>query len=435
MSNIIVTDVDKLVTDSQDLEIASGIVELYEIQIGEGTNNTLYFHAGKDLDNGTAANDLLFGTGTEGGEHTYVALPIFMESVERSAEGAQNRPTLTFANVESIIKNSSGFKTEMDKVDGSNNLTWDATVDGKAVASVDFVTEDLVGARVTRRKTLEKYTGAGVTAHEFQKELFIIDRISNKSSIFIEVELASPLDLGGVRLPRRQVVGKYCSWIYQAGETNPTKSACVWKTHEQFEDTNGDVFSFYFTGDDEPLVLASYVSGAATDFWKGTYSPTTAYTKGMILKGRDAVAAEAGLYWRCEKDLPLVSGNNGVAPSETAAQWQLLRTYTIWSSTPTYTVDALDSRKNSYVKRNNTIWRAVRGNSGIEPGTRESVWTRGDTCGKLLKSCKIRYQGMPLKNKNGSVTGNYSVDGLASPVVDTNIPLPFGAFPGTRKFR
>ena len=100
-----------------------------------------------------------------------------------------------------------------------------------------------------------------------------------------------------------------------------------------------------------------------------------------------------------------------------------------------YTIDALDSRKNSYVRRNNTIWRAVRANSGIEPGTRESVWTRGDTCGKLLKSCKIRYQGMPLKNKDGSVTGNYSVDGLASPVVDTNIPLPFGAFPGTRKFR
>ena len=263
MSNVIVTD-------AQDLEIASSKVELFEIQIGEGSNSTLYFHAAKDLDNGNVDNDILFGTGTEGGEHVYVALPIFMEGIEKSADGAQNRPTLTFANIESIIKNNSNFKSEMDKVDAGNNLTWNATVEGKSVSSIDFVTEDLVGARVTRRITLAKYTGSGQAAHEFQKELFIIDRISNRSSIFIEVELSSPLDLGGVRLPRRQVVGKYCSWIYQGGVTDPTKSACRWRTHQQFEDSTGAVFSFYFTGDDEPLVLDSYLTGSTNKFWKGS---------------------------------------------------------------------------------------------------------------------------------------------------------------------
>jgi phage-related protein len=412
VSNIIVTDV-------QDLEIDSGIVELYEIEIGTGSDNTLYFHPGKDLGNDDADNDLLFDG------NTYVALPIFMEGIEKTAEGAQPRPKLTFANVESIIKNNSIFKTEMD--DG----TWDAEIDNIPITTNNFVMEDLIGARVTRRKTLEKYTGLDendnpVTGYDFGKELFIIDRISNKSSIFIEVELASPMDLGGVRIPRRQVIGKYCPWIYQGGQTDPGKSACTWKTHEQLEEDNGDVYSFYFTGNDEPLVLASYLTGTTNDFWKGTYSTSTAYVRGDFV-------SSASLFWRCEKDA------TGVLPTETAIQWQLVRTYTAWNNSTTYTIDSADFRKNSYVRGEpstdgaNTIWRAVRGNSGITPGTNESAWTRGDTCGKLLKSCKIRYQGMPLANKIAS--GAYGADAIPSFAVDTNVPLPFGAFPGTRKFR
>ena len=410
MSNIIATD-------AQDLEIDSGIVELYEIEIGEvpegeaaGTN-TLYFHPGKDLDNGTADNDLIFDG------NTYIALPIFMEGIEKSAEGAMARPKLTFANVESIIKNNSIFKTQMD--DG----TWNSEIDGIEVTTNNFVVEDLVGARVTRRKTLEKYTGDGVTGYEFGKELFVVDRISNKSSIFIEVELASPMDLGGVRLPRRQVIGKYCPWVYQFGQTDSGKSACTWKTHEQFEESvsggTNTSLSFYFTGQDEPLVLASYLADPETAFWVGEYHPNRPYIVGEFVKD------EEDLFWRCEKALPLVNNNNQVPPSETKAQWQIVRTYTVYSASTPSTVDASDPRKNSYVQHANTIWRAVRASTGITPGTNESAWTRGDTCGKLLKSCKIRYQGMPILNGVS----------VPSPVYDTNIPLPFGAFPGTRKFR
>ena len=57
MSNVVIA------TDAQDLEIDSGIVELYEIEIGNvpeaaiesdaanADKNILYFHPGKDLDN------------------------------------------------------------------------------------------------------------------------------------------------------------------------------------------------------------------------------------------------------------------------------------------------------------------------------------------------------------------------------------------------
>ena len=409
MSNVVIA------TDAQDLEIDSGIVELYEIEIGtvpEGEDlgtNILYFHPGKDLDNGTADNDLIYNG------NTYVALPIFLEGIEKSAEGASPRPKLTFANVESIIKDNSIFKTQMD--DG----TWHSEIDKVAVNSDNFKMDDLIGARVTRRKTLEKYTGSGVTGYEFGKELFVIDRITNKNSIFIEVELASPMDLGGVRVPRRQVIGKYCPWVYQQGVTDITKSACIWKTHEQFEDKEEDVFSFYFTVNDEPLVLASKFTGntAIQPYWQGPHNSSTPYTKSHFVY--TGSLTDNPIYWRCESD------HSGVTPKEGKTQWQIVRTYTVWSNSENYIVNSADARRNSYVKYGNTIWRAVRANTNVIPGSNESVWTRGDVCGKLLRSCKIRYQGTPVMNGGG--------DGIPSSEVDTNIPLPFGAFPGTRKFR
>ena len=407
------SNADTIVTDAQDLEIGSGIVELYEIEIGTGDDNILYFHPGKDLDNGISGNDLIFDG------NTYVALPIFMEGIEKSSEGASPRPKLTFANVESIIKDNSLFKTQM------NDGTWDAQIDEIDVTADNFTMESLIGARVTRRKTLEKYTGAGVAGYEFGKELYIIDRISNKSNIFIEAELASPMDLGGVRLPRRQVIGKYCPWVYQAGQADIIKSACTWKTHEQFENNNesgtNEVFSFYFTVNDEPLILASKFTGDTKiePYWQGPHDDDDDYIKSQFVY--TGSLTDNPIYWRCEAD------NSGVTPEEGKTQWQIVRTYTVWSNSTSYTVNSTDSRRNSYVKHNNTIWRAVRANSGITPGTNESAWTRGDVCGKLLKSCKIRYQGTHVINGGG--------DGIPSSEVDTNVPLPFGGFPGTRKFR
>ena len=147
------------------------------------------------------------------------------------------------------------------------------------------------------------------------------------------------MDLGGVRLPRRQVIGKYCPWVYQLGQTDPGKSACTWKTHEQFEESvsggTNTSLSFYFTGQDEPLVLSSHLAGTATAFWIGAYATNREYIVGEFV-------SHGGLYWRCERALPLVSGDNEVPPSETVVHWQVVRTYTVYSASTAYTVDASD---------------------------------------------------------------------------------------------
>ena len=60
----------EITTDAQGSEISSPLIVLYEISLGTGTNNTLFFHAEKDLDGTDSNKDLIFDG------NTYISLPI-----------------------------------------------------------------------------------------------------------------------------------------------------------------------------------------------------------------------------------------------------------------------------------------------------------------------------------------------------------------------
>ena len=69
------------------------------------------------------------------------------------------------------------------------------------------------------------------------------------------------------------------------------------------------------------------------------------------------------------------------------------------------------------------IWEAlVAVPANKNPVSNAGYWKRVDVCGKLISSCKVRFQG--------TTTVGMSTAGL-----NTSIPLPFGGFPGTRKFK
>ena len=485
-----------IATDAQLLEIDSPVIDLYELEIGTGTNNKLFFHAAKDLDNNTASNDLIFDG------NTYVTLPILMDDIEKQTSGAMNRPSLVIANVESMLKTGSDFKTEME------NETWNGAIDGVVVDSETFKLDDLVGQRVTRRRTLEKYTGVDTVPYEFDSETFIIDRLAAKTALVCELELSSPADLAGVRVPGRQVIGKYCPWIYQGNVEGVIKSACIWGKSSQIkgnedEDEGVKSHSFYFTKNDEPLVLASYLTGSVTGAWRGSYNSSTSYTKGQYvsyqtpytaivyapsgntgnsvnvnidasvtnvnikkgftvtgtrISGTVTVEQIAGTYvklssaqtlndddvltftapvayFRAEQDH---TGNSGTAPAPRIPQWVLVRTYTIWNNSTTYSLDNNDPDNNPYVHYQDTIWKAVVKNTNKAPDPTAGYWVRGDICGKLLKSCKIRFQAQHQDIGTSSFinsSGDYSNHGIPSADTDTNLKLPFGGFPGSRKFR
>ena len=468
-----------IVTDAQDLEIDSPLVELFELIIGKvpegqtANTNKLYFHAAKDLDGTDSNKDIIFDG------NTYITLPIEMDDIEKKTSGAMNRPKLTVANVESLIKTGSSFKTQME--DG----TWNSEIDGDTITSVNFKLDHLVGQRLIRRRTLEKYTG-DTTAYEFDKEVFIIDRITSITPIFAEFELSSPADIGGIRVPNRQVIGKYCPWVYQGYSKGLTKSACRWTLKDQVSTkTDALKYSFYFTKDDEALVLSSHLpSNSTSGAWKGAWS-SGSYSKGDYVSHSSKYTVTGGNGHVSSVNLTLVSGNdkikagftatidgntrtisqiagtrvvldaavevdngssiefvgpvlhyrsvgdsNNVEPAEGVLQWNIVRTYTSWSNSTTYTPNSYDPRQSPYVKHADTIWRALVTNLNVTPGTDETVWTRGDVCGKLLNSCKYRFQAKPI-----FAGSNYNADAVPHMDTDNNKALPFGGFPGSKKFR
>ena len=141
----------------------------------------------------------------------------------------------------------------------------------------------------------------------------------------------------------------------------------------------------------------------------------------------------------------MIASNNTV-PSSSNGNWREIRVYEPWVVGETYSTNSTDSKRSDYVvhpvtgasQKNDetfdfgdttTIFRSVITSTGITPEASAGQWARADICGKSLKSCRQRYQ---FKRVEGKGTGQNTIPSVD---VTTTIPLPFGGFPGSRKFR
>lgn len=102
-------------------------------------------------------------------------------------------------------------------------------VDG-SLSTLCAMYQDLLGAEITRKRTLVKYLdavnfpGGNPTAdpdEHWEDDIWYIDRKSYEDNIRVEFELASPLDLQNVQLPRRQIVAGRCPWLVIGGYRGP----------------------------------------------------------------------------------------------------------------------------------------------------------------------------------------------------------------------
>ena len=419
MSNIIATDV-------QSQEINSGLIELFQVSLPNGT--TLYLHPGltESLDeikfrdkkaptnpisagnfivgqtytivsgtgftsigalNNTAGTSFVatgVGTGTGTANQTdhtvreYLPMPMLIDGLEVSADGAPSRPTLTIANIGALFTSQLG----------------------------NFKHDDLVGQRIIRRQTFEKYlygqSGDASPPIELRTQEYIIDRIASETAISVTFEVATPFDLEGIKLPRRVVVGKYCSWQYQ-GHDKLNTGGCTWNADNsyKFRDGSDNVFSHnaYFDFEDRPLVAST------TSF--STYASNTAYTT-------DNYVTHSGKKWLC-----IIAGT-GNTPTETSAFWKQVFTWTDYSSSTSYSAG-------TYVRYGGTIWKSAHGgNQDNAPENKDGHWVREEICGKTLQSCKARYGVIPIVK----TSANQPPSGRKS----TAARLPFGSFPGTVKY-
>lgn len=160
------------------------IVELFELDLSGITgdaNDKYYFTANLMPDN----------TKISWKGQIYEPFPIEASGFERTTKGQIPTPELTVANVLGTL------------------------------ASVVNTFDDLVGAKVTRRRTLLKYLDGGTSpdpSQEFPDDEFYIERKISENSITITWQLASKIDLEGLQLPRRIITQNYCLWEYRGTE-------------------------------------------------------------------------------------------------------------------------------------------------------------------------------------------------------------------------
>ena len=162
------------------------LVDLFILDLNPiGVSQTFRFHAMHS-----------FGTGSvywQGEE--YISFPVEVEGFELSGDQQLPTPKVRVANVTGMI---SSLLTEMD---------------------------DLVGAKVVRKRTLAKYLDKesfpsgenpdADPAQHFADEIWFIDRKATETKTVVEFELCVPWDLQGVKIPARPCNAVICCWRYR----------------------------------------------------------------------------------------------------------------------------------------------------------------------------------------------------------------------------
>lgn len=124
--------------------------------------------------------------------NTYQPWPVEIEGLEQSSKGTLPRPTVRVANLDSTISVLLGPM------------------------------EDLLGAKVIRKRTLVKYLdaanfpgGTNPTADDtaaWDDDVFYVEQKTSETNAVIEWQLVSALDCQGLKLPRRIIQATVCPW-------------------------------------------------------------------------------------------------------------------------------------------------------------------------------------------------------------------------------
>ena len=141
----------------------------------------------------------------------YDALPIISAGYELNTTGQIAQPTLTVANI---------FGTFTEIIDSY---------------------DDLVGAKITRRRTFAKYLDGeplADTLQEFPVDVFYIERKTQETALTITWQLGSVMDLEGLQLPRRVITQNHCLWRYRSSECGYV-GAPVFNVNDQLITTTG----------------------------------------------------------------------------------------------------------------------------------------------------------------------------------------------------
>ena len=394
-----------LVTDLQGQSQTSGFITVFEIilpesDIGGPGIDKLYFHDGA---NGTAditwyslLDETNYGSTTSShyGQQTYSAFPVESEGweVRGSGTGSLPRPTVRFANI---------------------NQFWSAHL-------TEY--DDLVGAKVIRRRTLQKYLASNPPV-EFNRDCYYIERKSKEDEIMVEFELTSAFDVHGIKLPRRSIIAARCPWKYKDSD----QGGCDWPADNRFT-IDGTEHVLYFDKDDNRVTSQT----AWGDVDNSTIRTTTLYNDKNYSVGdyveyqrpigglisASAVTSGANVTYTVASGHGVVVGDFVIAKGFTDedANFKAVPLYVSAKSATSITVQnpsaTITSSSGFLQLTRPTLYKCtvahVLGENDsaddiIRP-TNISYWEFGDVCGKRLNSCAIRYGHNPAGTGVVSVT-------------------------------
>lgn len=190
----------KIKSDVQDTGPGK-IVELYLLDAtDQGVGTVIYFTAG-----------------TSSVQHngiTYSPMDVQIDGMEYTAQGQLPTPTVTIGNVSK-------------------------TIQAEVIAH-----NDLLGAKLTRRRTFEKYLDGQPEADSgaiFADDVYYFNRKTAHNKYFIKWELMSEISYEGQQIPKRVVLRDVCTHRYRVYDTTTsgfdyTDSTCPYTDTDYFDE-------------------------------------------------------------------------------------------------------------------------------------------------------------------------------------------------------
>lgn len=234
----------------------STLIEASGISFSSG-ETIFYFHNNIKL-----LTTSIFYQGNE-----YAAVPIQVEGYEVPSQGTLPQPKMT------ITVNDAGIAVLAILKNTIRRLG------------------DFVGCKITRRRTFARFLDSGNFNSnntpinlqtnefvEFPPDIYYINRKSKENKISVEYELSSILDLEGVNLPKRQIIGQRCNSAYR-GE------GCLYEYESRRNDTVHGEFAILpdqappIATEEDKLITDILNIASITDL--GQYVNGNIYSKGQ----------------------------------------------------------------------------------------------------------------------------------------------------------
>ena len=266
---------------------------------------------------------------------------------------------------------------------------------------------DIIGAKVTRRRTFAKYLDwdnfQAATAEsrlaelpdgyepdpnaELPRDIYFIERKTAENKNTIQYQLSSILDLEGIKIPRRTIISDKCNWNYRG-------PGC-WYQHRE--------------GTEDPIPILEKADLKTGDINLPTDAPPVANDKDERI---------AGLLDTDQRTVN--SAGIGEWNPDAKSSLALIDGVGVWNS--------YDKNSFVYIIKDKIKYYFVAKTSvpANTPPPNSTYWI-ADECSKTLNGCRLRW------GTGGSVSQGSCSIGPVGNAAGTQGGLPFGGFPAARK--